>query len=172
LTSLLFLQEKRKGSIVRNLEKLADFCATLAGVLLTLITLMTCFSLIGRNTVGVTLVGDFELTGVVAGAAISLFLPWCQVRRGNIIVDFFTAKMTKSINSKLDRLGAFFLSCVLGLLMWRVCIGGLNAYRSGSATMLLNFPEWTVYAVMVPPLGLTALIAFMQAVLGFFEVSE
>ncbi len=154
------------------LKKLADFCATLAGILLTVITLMTCFSLIGRNTVGITLVGDFELTSVVAGAAISLFLPWCQVRRGNIIVDFFTAKMPQNVNAGLDRLGAFLLACVFGLLMWRVALGGLSAYRSGSATMLLNFPEWAVYAVMVPALGLTSMIAFAQAILGFTEVSE
>ena len=157
---------------MRILEKLADFCASLAGVLLTLITLMTCFSLIGRNTVGVTLVGDFELTGIVAGAAISLFLPWCQLRRCNIIVDFFTVKMSASFNSKLDRLGALLLCCGIGLLMWRVSIGGLNAYRSNSVTMLLNFPEWTVYAVMVPALGLTATIAFVQAIFGFEEVSK
>jgi len=157
---------------MKMLEKLADFCATVAGILLTVITLMTCFSLIGRNTVGITLVGDFELTSVVAGAAISLFLPWCQVRRGNIIVDFFTAKMPEVVNTKLDRLGAFLLACVFGLFMWRVAVGGLSAYRSGSATMLLNFPEWAVYAVMVPALGLTSLISFAQAIFGFSEVSE
>jgi TRAP-type C4-dicarboxylate transport system permease small subunit len=157
---------------VRILKNCADFFATLAGILLTFITLMTCFSLIGRNTVGVTLVGDFELTSVVAGAAISLFLPWCQLRRGNIIVDFFTAKMPDVINTKLDRLGAFLLACVFGLLMWRVALGGLSAYRSGSATMLLNFPEWAVYAVMVPALGLTSLIAFAQAIFGFNEIAE
>ena len=44
----------------------------LAGVLLTVITLMTCVSLIGRNTTGWTLVGDFELAGSAAGAAIAL----------------------------------------------------------------------------------------------------
>ena len=53
-----------------------------AGVLLTVITLMTCVSLIGRNTTGWTIVGDFELSGAAAGAAVALFLPWCQVRRG------------------------------------------------------------------------------------------
>jgi TRAP-type C4-dicarboxylate transport system permease small subunit len=157
---------------VRILKNCADFFATLAGILLTVITLMTCFSLLGRNTVGVTLVGDFELTSVVAGAAISLFLPWCQYRRGNIIVDFFTAKMPEVVNTKLDRLGAFLLACVFGLLMWRVAVGGLSAYRSGSATMLLNFPEWAVYAVMVPALGLTSLIAFAQAFFGFNEIAE
>ncbi|PUE22432.1 C4-dicarboxylate ABC transporter permease [Limnohabitans sp. MMS-10A-160] len=157
---------------MKILTHLADFCATLAGVLLTVITLMTCFSLIGRNTVGVTLVGDFELTSVVAGAAIALFLPWCQVRRGNIIVDFFTAKMTQRVNARLDRLGAFLLACVFAMLMWRVAVGGWSAYRSGSATMLLNFPEWVVYAVMVPALGLTSLIAFAQAIWGWTEVAE
>lgn len=71
------------------LEKLAKSCAILAGTLMTFITVMTCVSLIGRNTTGATLAGDFELTGVAAGAAIALFMPWCQLRRGNIIVDFF-----------------------------------------------------------------------------------
>ena len=70
------------------------------------------------------------------------------------------------------RLGAFLLACVLALLMWRVALGGLSAYRSGSATMLLNFPEWVVYAVMVPSLGLTSLIAFAQSIFGFNEITE
>jgi TRAP-type C4-dicarboxylate transport system permease small subunit len=94
---------------LRVLEQLAKFCAILAGFMLTGITLMTCASLIGRNTIGTTLVGDFELTGVAAGAAIALFLPWCQVRRGNIIVDFFTAKASERTNARLDRLGALLL---------------------------------------------------------------
>jgi TRAP-type C4-dicarboxylate transport system permease small subunit len=88
---------------------LAKLCAILAGVLLTVITLMTCVSLIGRNTTGWTIVGDFELSGAAAGAAIALFLPWCQVRRGNIIVDFFTAKASERTNAALDRLGALLL---------------------------------------------------------------
>ena len=70
--------EQQKRHPLRTLELLAKFCAILAGVLLTAITLMTCASLLGRNTIGLTLAGDFELTGVVAGAAIALFMPWCR----------------------------------------------------------------------------------------------
>ena len=91
------------------LESLAKASAILAGLLMTVITLMTCVSLIGRNTTGATLAGDFELTGVAAGAAIALFMPWCQLRRGNIIVDFFTAKASERTNAALDRLGALLL---------------------------------------------------------------
>ena len=104
---------------MRVLQNLAKLSAILAGVLLTGITLMTCVSLIGRNTVGITLVGDFELTGVATGAAIALFMPWCQLKRGNIIVDFFTARAHASVVDRFDRLGAFLLALVFALLAWR-----------------------------------------------------
>ncbi len=154
---------------MRTLEALAKFCAILAGVLLTAITLLTCASLIGRNTIGITLAGDFELTGVVAGAAIALFLPICQWRRGNIIVDFFTAKASTQTNARLDKLGALLMALTLGLMAWRTTVGGLSAFANNSGTMMLGFPEWIVYTCMVPPLLLTAMIALWQAVFGFDE---
>jgi len=152
---------------VRVLETLAKLCAILAGVLLTVITLTICVSLIGRNTVGWTLVGDFELTGVAAGAAIAMFMPWCQLRRANIIVDFFTARAGDRTNAALDRMGALLLGAAMGLLAWRSTLGGLNAWTNNSGTMMMGFPEWIVYAAMVPPLALTALISVVQAVCGF-----
>ena len=152
---------------MKSLGALAKFCAILAGVLLTAITLLTCASLIGRNTIGVTLAGDFELTGVVAGAAIALFLPICQWRRGNIIVDFFTAKASAQTNARLDKFGALLVALTLGLMAWRTTLGGLSAFGNLSGTMMLGFPEWIVYSCMVPPLVLTAVIALWQAVYGF-----
>jgi TRAP-type C4-dicarboxylate transport system permease small subunit len=154
---------------LRLLEILAKFCAVLAGVLLTVITLMTCVSVIGRNTTGWTIVGDFELSGSAAGAAIALFLPWCQFKRGNIMVDFFTAKASEATQNALDRLGAFFMALAMGLLAWRTGIGGLNAWKSQAGSMMLGFPEWIVYTLMVPAITLTALIALVQAVRGFSE---
>lgn len=155
--------------MLKILENLAKFCAILAGVLLTVITLMTCASVIGRNTTGATLVGDFELTGVAAGAAIALFLPWCQLQRGNIIVDFFTAKAGAQTTAALDRIGALLLALVMLLLAWRTALGGLNAWTTQSGTMMLGFPEWMVYACMVPPIALTAVIGLWQTVHGFEE---
>ena len=152
---------------MRLLEFLAKLCAVVAGVLLTVITLMTCASVIGRNTTGWTIVGDFELSGSAAGAAIALFLPWCQIRRGNIIVDFFTTKASQATQAKLDRAGALLLALVLGLMTWRTFIGGLNAWKSQAGSMMLGFPDWVVYCGMVPPLALTAVIGLAQALHGF-----
>ena len=152
---------------MKILENLAELCAIIAGVLLTGITLMTCASLIGRNTTGDSIVGAFELTGVAAGAAIALFMPLCQLRRGNIIVDFFTAKMSDAANDKLDRFGTLLLVLIFGLLAWRTTLGGLNVYSANSETQIMGFPEWIVYATMVPPFVLTGVIALRQTLFGF-----
>ena len=156
---------------MRILEQLAKFCAALAGLLLTGITLMTCASLIGRNTTGWTLVGDFELTGVAAGAAIALFMPLCQVRGGNIIVDFFTAKASRRTQLGLDRFGALLLAALFALLAWRTTLGGLNSFSYGSETQIMGFPEWVTYAAMVPAFVLAGVIALSQAVFGY-DVKE
>jgi TRAP-type C4-dicarboxylate transport system permease small subunit len=166
------LPQQQEELRLRVLESLAKFCAILAGVLLTGITLMTCGSLIGRNTVGVSIVGAFELTGVAAGAAIALFMPLAQVRRGNIIVDFFTARASARTNERLDRLGALLLAVIFALLAWRTTLGGLNSYSSGSETQIMGFPEWVVYATMVPAFVLAGVISLWQAALGFGGTRE
>jgi TRAP-type C4-dicarboxylate transport system permease small subunit len=157
---------------LKILEPLAKLCAILAGVLLTGITLMTCGSLIGRNTTGDSIVGAFELTGVAAGAAIALFMPLCQVRRGNIIVDFFTAGLRPAVNDRFDRFGAVLLAVIFALLAWRTGLGGINSWSTHSETQIMGFPEWVVYAFMVPSFALAGLIALYQAVFGFGEVHE
>lgn len=157
---------------MKLLSTLAKACALLAGILLTFITLVTCASLIGRNTTGASLVGDYELTAVTAGAAVALFLPWCQIRRGNIIVDFFTARVPEAINAQLDRLGSLVLGLVMFLLTWRTSVGALSSYESLTTTMMLGFPEWIAYVAMIPPLFLTGLIAFYQAFVGNFKEQD
>ncbi len=94
-------------------------------------------------------------------------MPICQVRRGNIIVDFFTAKASARAQSAMDRMGAFVLALIFGLLAWRTTLGGLNSWSYNSETQIMGFPEWIVYAVMVPAFVLTGLIALHQAVFGF-----
>ena len=153
------------------LEPLAKLCAILAGVLLTGITLLTCGNLITRNTTGDSMAGAFELTAMASGAAIALFMPLCQLRQGNIIVDFFTEKFSDAFNAKLDKLGSFILASVFILLAWRTALGGLNVYDSHSETQIMGFPEWVVYASMVPPFVLTALIGLYQTAFGFERAS-
>jgi TRAP-type C4-dicarboxylate transport system permease small subunit len=149
------------------LEKLAKLSAILSGILMSLITVLTCASIIGREFLGKTVPGDFELVGLATGAAVGLFMPLCQLKNGNIIVDFFTARAPQRVNSALDRLGALTLGLSFALLTWRATLGGLNAWDTHSGTMLLGVPEWIAYATMVPGFALTAVIALSQCLNGF-----
>jgi TRAP-type C4-dicarboxylate transport system permease small subunit len=152
---------------LRVLESLAKLCALLAGALVAMMVVVTCGSIIGRETVGHTLTGDFELVALATGAAVGLFMPICQLHRGNIVVDVFTAKAPRAVNEVLERIGALLLGICCALLAWRAALGGLSSYNSSSTTMLLGVPEWYAYAPMVPGFALTAVIAIWQAIAGF-----
>ena len=92
------------------LERLARLSALLAGALVCFMVLLTSMSIIGRETIGRTVTGDFELVGLATGAAVGLFMPLCQLHRGNIVVDFFTSRAPPRFNAALDRLGALLLA--------------------------------------------------------------
>lgn len=148
---------------MRALDAAARLSALLGGVLMGLVIAMTCASVLGRNTTGTAITGDFELTGVATGMAMALFMPWCQLQRGHIIVDFFTAKTSAATVDALDRMGGLALAALMAVLAWRTALGGLNAWGNHAASMLMGFPDWLVYAAMAPALALSAAIALAQA---------
>jgi TRAP-type C4-dicarboxylate transport system permease small subunit len=154
------------------LERVAKLCSALGGLLLVAMMLMTCYSLIGRNLFGSALIGDFELTSVGAGAAIALFMPICQLRTENIIVDFFTTNRSPAFNFKLDRLGDVFMMILFSLLSWRCAVGAINAKETMVGSMLLEFPDWIVLTSMSIPFAITAFIAAMQALSKFDKNNE
>ena len=94
-------------------------------------------------------------------------MPLCQLRRGHILVDFFTARLPTSVNAALDRAGSVLLALIFGLLVWRTTLGGINVWQAHSETQIMGFPEWVVYAAMVPPFVLAALIALHQGLFGY-----
>ena len=146
-----------------TLQRLARACSIIGGLLLTAVMLMTCYSVIGRNFFQSALVGDFELTGIGSGMAIAFFMPLCQLERGNIIVDFFTANRGAAFNHRLDRFGAVLMVLIFSLLAWRCAVAALSAYGNMGASMLLGFPDWIVLAAMCPPFALAGVIAGVQA---------
>lgn len=151
----------------KALERLARLCSILGGLLMTALMLMTCYSLIGRNVFDTALIGDFELTGIASGIAIALFMPLCQFRRDNIIVDFFTANRSARFNHRLDRFGDLLMTVIFALLSWRCALAALNARETMGASMLLGFPDWIVFTGMCIPFALTALIAATQTLSAF-----
>lgn len=146
------------------LEKLAAAFALLGGLCALLVAGMVLCSVAGRNLFAHPVQGDVELSQIGIALSIALCLPWCQLKRGNIIVDFFTQAAPERVNGVLDRLGALLLAVMLGLLAWRTGVGALAVDEAGEQTMILGLPMWWAYAILAPGLALTAVIALVQAV--------
>lgn len=149
------------------LEALARGLAWMAGLLLAFILVLATLSILGRETLGWSLPGDYEGVALATAAAVGLFMPLCQMHRGHIVVDFFTARAPGRVNAALDRLAAGVLGLAFLLLAWRAGIGGLESFENRSTTMLLGVPEWPAYASLALGFALSGLIGLVQCAAGF-----
>jgi TRAP-type C4-dicarboxylate transport system permease small subunit len=149
--------------VTRVLDGLARGFAFAGGAILVALTGMSVASIAGRALRGTPVPGDFELVQVGCGAAIAAFLPYCQLRRGNIIVDFFTVRASRRVQAALDAFGAALLALVMALLAWRTAAGMVAVRAAGEVSMIVGFPIWIGYAAIVPSLVLAALVACAAA---------
>ena len=140
----------------RALELASKALALAGGAILAAITLMAVAS-IGGRIAGRPIQGDFELVQLGCAVAIAFFLPYCQLERGNIIVDFFTVRCTARAQRSLDALGALLLAAVMSLVAWRTGAGTVAMKASLETSMIMSVPLWYAYALMTPAFALTAL---------------
>jgi TRAP-type C4-dicarboxylate transport system permease small subunit len=149
--------------VTRVLAGLARAFAFGGGAVLVALTGMSVASITGRAVLGRPVPGDFELVQVGCGVAIAAFLPYCQLQRGNIIVDFFTVRASPRVQGVLDALGALVLALVMATLAWRTAAGMQTVRTAGEVSMIVGFPIWIGYAAIVPSLALAALVALFTA---------
>jgi TRAP-type C4-dicarboxylate transport system permease small subunit len=107
--------------------------------------------------------GDFEMVQLGCAVAIACCLPYCQVQRGHIIVDFFTTRTSDRTRHTLDALGALLLALVMALAAWRTGAGAVAMRASNETSMIMGLPLWIAYALMTPAFALTALAALDTA---------
>ena len=148
------------------LQGLAHGFAVLGGACAAAVAVMAVVSIAGRALWAKPIPGDIELTQFGIALCISLCLPWAQVWRANIIVDFFTQKAGPGLLRGLDGLGTLLLAAMAGLLAWRTAAGAQAMLEAHEATMILDLPMWWAYASLAPGLALTALVALVQACTG------
>jgi TRAP-type C4-dicarboxylate transport system permease small subunit len=143
-------------------KRIAIWFAVAGGVAASALALMTVASVVLRATVSRPIPGDVELMQMGIALCISLCLPWCQLQRCNIIVDFFTDKLPQRSTRALDGMGSLLLAVMCCLLSLRTAAGALAVQEAGETTMIIGLPMWWAYAMLAPGLMLTALIALWQ----------
>lgn len=161
--------EHHYGPIGRVLNLVSRAFAIAAGITLTAMAFMSVASVLGRAIFSAPIVGDYELVQVMSAIAVAMSLPFCQMIRGHIIVDFFTTSLPKRFNDFLDLIANLLLTIGAFTFAWRMSIGMAELRVNGDATMLLNLPTWYAYLPMVLSfflLGSTALYAAWEDFTG------
>ena len=158
--------EHADAALTHVLGAACRMLALAGGAILAALTLMVMASVVGR-TLGRPIQGDFELVQVGCAVALAFFLPYCQWRRANLIVDFFTARLSARAQHRLDALGAVLLAVVLAVLAWRIGTATLIIYAANEVTMIMGVPLWYPYALMVPAFALAALVGLNTAVVSW-----
>jgi TRAP-type C4-dicarboxylate transport system permease small subunit len=107
--------------------------------------------------------GDFEMVQIAVALAIFSFLPYTQLRRGNMLVDTFTSRLPRRAISAIDAFWDVFYAAVASLLGWRLAAGAIDAISSHTSTMVLGLPVgWAIMACAAMA-GLLALASLVTA---------
>jgi len=137
----------------------ARWLAVFGGIVLLSILVMVSISISLRALGMMPIQGDFELLQVGLAIVVGSFLPWCHGHGGNMFVDFVTKTLPIRRQCQLDALAGLLVFVMLSIIAWRSGAGAIASKASGEITMIRGFPIWISYALMVPGLTLTAIVA-------------
>ncbi len=139
------LQSRPADPVGRVLFKVTRIFALLGGLVLCAMALLTAVSVTGRSFINLPVTGDFELIAIGTGVAVFAFLPYCQLIRENVIVDFFLSGAPFRMKAFFDTVGNLLYAAIITLLTWRTSLGGIDLYNDDQMTMILEIPRWSTF---------------------------
>lgn len=176
----------------RLIQFLARFTAVIGGLVLTVLILMTTFSIIGRtinkvlhseyfqtqlNGLSQGLIdlgigeinGNYELLEAGIAFAIFSFLPICQFYGSHASVDIFTSFLSRRVNRWIAAFWELVLTAVILLIIWRLFEGMQRYIGNGETTLFLQFPVWWAYAASFAAGIVSCIVAVYCAVIRVIE---
>lgn len=138
--------------------------AVVGGLLMLATAVMVVASVTLRWLFANAIPGDIELVQIATALAVFSFLPLCQLHRGNIMVDTFTAWLPRRAQAALDALWDLVYAAVAAMLAWRLALGAYDTVRSNTVSMMLGLPIGWAIAACAAMAALLALVAVATAV--------
>lgn len=133
-------------SSIRGVDRVARALALVAGLVLTAIAILTVVSIAMRAGLNRPLRGDIEIIELLAAVAVFGFFPYCQARNANLRVRLFSDQLGARAQTILRVLELGTYSLVMGVVAWRMVLGGLDVRETGEVSMMIELPRWWGYA--------------------------
>ncbi len=159
----------RSDPVGRVLTRLTRTFVIIGGASLTAAGILTVASVIGRYFFNAPVPGDFELVEMACAVAVFTFLPYCQLRKGNVLVDFFTHNSSPSTKGILDSISAVIYSGIVVLVTWRLWVGGIDFLHTNEQTVILHIPRAYVFIFIMPCMALLVCVTIYTIWQHYFE---
>jgi TRAP-type C4-dicarboxylate transport system permease small subunit len=108
--------------------------------------------------------GDFELAQIGTAVAVFAFLPYCQIVRGNIVVDTFTAHLSARIRHRIDAVWDLLYAAAMALVAACLSRGTWDMLVSQEVSMVLRIPVWPGVAFGAFCCAFLAIVALSTAI--------
>lgn len=146
-----------------RLTRAAEALALCGGLLMLAVACLVTASVVMRWLLGDGVSGDFELVQIATALGAFAFLPLCQARRGNVIVDTFTAKLPRRALALLDALWDLAYAAIAAVIAWRLVLGARDAFASQTTSMVLGIPQGYAIAACAAIGAFLTVVAFATA---------
>jgi TRAP-type C4-dicarboxylate transport system permease small subunit len=126
----------------RLLEAIAKLLALIGGTVAIAVAAIVVASVLSRWLFADPIPGDFELAQIGTAIAVFAFLPYCQIVRGNIVVDTFTAHLPARVRGRIDALWDIVFAVAMAFVAVCLTRGTLDTFASQEVSMVLRIPVW------------------------------
>jgi TRAP-type C4-dicarboxylate transport system permease small subunit len=147
----------------RFLEYAAKALALLGGAFALIVAMVMVVSVLGRWLFATPIPGDFEIAQIGTAIAVFAFLPYCQVVRGNIVVDTFTAALPARIRARIDGICDMVYAIAMALVAGCLARGTWDTLVSQEVSMVLRLPVWPGVAFGALSCAFLAIVALATA---------
>jgi TRAP-type C4-dicarboxylate transport system permease small subunit len=137
--------------------------ALAGGMLLFAMSLLVVANVTLRGAANSSIDGVFDLVKIGAALCVFLFLPLCQARRGNIMVDTFTAALPARWRNRLDALWDMVYAAIVGFMAVAMMQGTREQFSNHVQTTQLSIPIWPFNGAAAILLLILALVSFATA---------
>ena len=151
------------GPVVQILFATARALAIFGGLISCAMAVIVTVSVTGRYLFHWAVPGDYDVVGILCGCAIFAFLPYCQLRRGNVLADFFTSKAPQRFKAALDAAGTFLYLAAAIMFTWRLYHGALEMRQTSEQIAAFSFYRWWTI-----PFDILCMIVLIFAILYTF----
>ena len=144
----------------RVLYKYSMALALFGSFIIALMGVSITVSVIGRATSIGSISGIYDLIELWTCTAIFALLPYCQLMRDNVIVDFILTRAPTWLKAVCDATGSLVYLLIGILLTWRLIFGGMEMYVNNESFTTIGFPRWISFPYATLCMSLLIIVCF------------